>query len=265
MIHYSFVNSVDFYLDSAKALLEIPKVDFDKYYDFRSEFKALAHSKDYSRCDFSDACCKIIDNKNGLSRIQKKLYKDFILKYKMFFKHLGASEEYYCFTDKMYPILFKNYSNKEEILYRINKLLEIGIHRFDYAFCDSLDDDRLVKCDSAYKTIDVATDGNVTYGDNNGPYRYVTVTGAKYILEYRKTKMCDWYVPEHQIVVCDLMFDYTSLPTYEQLNDFEIKPIYDNKNQNDVTDLPEENTNGKIKRLFKKRKLQRKNDCYFDW
>ena len=225
MKFYNIDNGVDVDVDIAKALLELPEDEFCEYENFIKDFNSLVRRKGYNYLDFKNACEIFLSNKKIVSRLYKKLYRDFILKYSIFIKKFTSSLNYNS-IDKIYKLLKVTYRNKDAILERMTKLSEIGIHNFLYVFEPGLNDN-LVKCDSINKIIDIATDGDVTYERNNGPYCYVNIRNAKYILEYSKEVKYGWTYADWTMIVSNLMFDASTLPTYEQLNDFNIKPAID--------------------------------------
>ena len=225
MKFYNMDNGVNVDVNIAKALLELPEDEFYEYENFIKDFNSLVRRKGYNYLDFKNACEIFLSNKKIVSRLYKKLYKDFILKYSIFIKKFISSLNYSS-IDRTYRLLKVTYRNREAILERMTKLSEIGIYNFLYVFEPGLNDN-LVKCDSINKIIDVATDGDVTYERNNGPYYYVNIRNAKYILEYSKEVKYDWTYTNWTMIVSNLMFDTSTLPTYEQLNDFNIKPSID--------------------------------------
>lgn len=225
MKFYNLDNSIEVDVSIAKALLELPEEEFYEYENFSKDFNSLINSKGYNYLDFKNACDMFLNSKKKMSKLYKKMYRNFILKYSIFIKKLICSLDY-CSTDKVYKLLKVTYKNRSAILERMNKLSEIGINNFWYVFESDLNDN-LAKCDSINKIIDVATDGNVTYEEINGPYCYINIKGAKYILEYSKEIRYGWAYTDFTMVVSNLMFDVSTLPTYEQLNDFNAKPYID--------------------------------------
>lgn len=222
---YNLENSITVDVDIAKALLELPEDEFYEYENFRKDFVALTKSKGYNYLDFKNACEMFLSKKKGVPKLYKKIYREFISKYSIFIKKFISSLDHGC-ADKIYNLLKMAYKNKDAILDRMNRLSEIGINHFRYVFEPNLNDN-LLKCDSVNKIIDVATDGSISYEKFNGPYCYVNVRNAKYILEYSKEIKYGWAYTDYTMVTCNLMFDYSTLPTYEQLNDFNIKPYID--------------------------------------
>lgn len=225
MKFYNSENIVDVDVNVAKALLELPENKFYEYENFREDFYLLTRSKGYNYLDFKNACEMFLNKKKFVSKLYKKMYRDFISKYYIFIQKFISSLDYE-FVDKIYKLLKTVYKNKEAILYRMNELSKIGINNFQYVFETALNDN-LTKCDSANKIIDVATDGRITYEKVNGPFYYIAIKNAKYILEYSKEIKYDWAYNDYKMVVSNLMFDVSTLPTYEQLNDFNAKPYID--------------------------------------
>ena len=225
MKFYNLDNSIEVDVSIAKALLELPEEEFYEYENFSKDFNSLINSKGYNYLDFKNACDMFLNSKKKMSKLYKKMYRNFISKYSIFIKKLISSLDYYS-MDKMYKLLKVTYKNRSAILERMNKLSEIGINNFWYVFESDLNDN-LAKCDSINKIIDVATDGNVTYEEINGPYCYINIKGAKYILEYSKEIKYGLSYIDSMMIVSNLMFDISTLPTYEQLNDFNAKPYID--------------------------------------
>lgn len=225
MKFYNSENIVDVDVNVAKALLELPENKFYEYENFREDFYLLTRSKGYNYLDFKNACEMFLNKKKFVSKLYKKMYRDFISKYYIFIQKFISSLDYE-YVDKIYKLLKAVYKNKEAILYRMNELSKIGINNFQYVFETALNDN-LTKCDSVNKIIDVATDGRITYEKFNGPFCYIVIKNAKYILEYSKEIKYDWAYNDYKMVVSNLMFDPSTLPTYEQLNDFNIKPYID--------------------------------------
>lgn len=225
MKFYNSENIVDVDVNVAKALLELPENKFYEYENFREDFYLLTRSKGYNYLDFKNACEMFLNKKKIVSKLYKKMYRDFISKYYIFIQKFISSLDYE-YVDKIYKLLKAVYKNKEAILYRMNELSKIGINNFQYVFETALNDN-LTKCDSVNKIIDVATDGRITYEKFNGPFCYIAIKNAKYILEYSKEIKYDWAYNDYKMVVSNLMFDPSTLPTYEQLNDFNIKPYID--------------------------------------
>ncbi len=229
---YNLENGIDVDVDIAKSLLELPEKQFYDYENFQRDFNLLTQNKKYNYLDFKNAY-EIFSNKKKVGpKLYKNIYRDFVKKYNIFIKKIISSLDY-CYADKIYKLLKTTYKNKDAILQRINKLSEIGIDHFMYVFETDLSDN-LAKCNSINKIIDVATDGKITYERFNGPYCYINIKNAKYILEYSKEIKYDWAYNNYTMIVSNLMFDYSTLPTYEQLNNFNIKPYidYENAKQN---------------------------------
>lgn len=227
MKHYSFDNKIDVNVNIARTLLELSEDEFYEYENFLNEFTLLVQSKNFEHLAFKEACDNLLNDKITLPRLYKKKYREFILKYRSFLKKNISSFDYRS-VDKIYKLLKMTYKNKEAILSRMEKISEIGINHFSYVFEQCLSDS-LVKCNSTNKIIDIATDGSVTYKGENGPYYFIDIQNAKYILEYSKEVKYDWAYSDWTMAVCNLMFDPSTLPTYEQLNNFDIKPVIDYK------------------------------------
>lgn len=222
---YNSENSIDVDVNVAKALLKLPEDEFYEYENFRQDFYFLTQSKGYNYLDFKNTFEIFLNKKKSISKLHKKMYRNFISKYSIFIKKFISSLDY-DYVDKMYKLLKMTYKNKEAILDRMNKLSEIGIDKFQYVFETDLNDS-LTKCESINKIVDVATDGRITYEKFNGPYCYINIKSAKYILEYSKEIKYDWAYNDYTMIVSNLMFDCSTLPTYEQLNDFNVKPYID--------------------------------------
>ena len=235
MKYYSFDNVIDVDVEIAKSLLELSDDEFYKYENFINEFNSLIQSKDYNQLEFKEACENFLNNKKMTFRLCKKLYRDFILKYSTFIKKNISLLNCHS-VDKVYKLLKASYRNKEAVLDRMKTLSETGIHHFLYVFEPCLNDN-LVQCNSSNKIIDIATDGSITYEKCNGPYYHVKIKNAKYILEYSKELKYDWAYTDWTMIVCNLMFDTSTLPTYEQLNNFEIKPTINYKKAKQQTEI----------------------------
>lgn len=242
MNYFSYGTIVEFDLRDTKKLLELPKEDFYRYGDFSRELNLLMNS---DRCYYNElisTAYKVISRKKrGLACFQKKAYRDFISKYIIFFEQFGGAIGIYgpWHRDKVYEILKENYENKDEILDMINKLLELGIESFKYTLSKDLNDDKLRKYKIDDETMDVITDGTISYGPSILDTSYpVSVADAKYIIECEKHKYFDYDISVNiKMVVSDLMFDVTTLPTYEELHDFDIKPFIDYEAAERATEL----------------------------
>lgn len=231
MRYYSLKEYVDVSLMDTKKLLELPKEDFYKYGDFARELKLLMSSDHYCYNGLFAAYDVISGQRFGIACLHKKAYRDFISKYGSFLEYFGKSVGIYgsWTRNEVYEILKENYENKDEILYMINKLLELGIKSFKYIPNEDLKDDELEKYEKDKETMDIITDGTMSYGSSVLGLSYpVNVEDAKYIIECEKHKFSDDYTSVNiKMVVSDLMFDLTTLPTYEELHDFDIKPFID--------------------------------------
>jgi len=238
MKYYSYYVKVD--LKDTKKLLELSEEDFYKYGDFAKELNLLMDDN-HSYNALLSAYDVISGKKTGIVFMQKKAYRDFISKYSSFLEHFGREIGIYsCWTrDRTYEILKENYENKDGILDRINKLLELGINYFYYIPNEDLNDDKLEKKDEYYETIDIMTDGKVSYGPETLKKFYpVNVEGAKYIIECKKYQFSgDYTHVSIEMVVNDLMFDLITLPTYKELHDFDIKPYIDYEEVERSTEL----------------------------
>lgn len=241
MRHYSYKEYVDVDLMDTKKLLELPEEDFYKYGEFAKELELLIGREHHYYSDLFAAYDVISGKKHGLACLTKKAYRNFISKYSSFLEYFGKSVGIYASwtRDKVYEILKANYENKDEILDMINKLLELGIKSFKYIPNEDLNDDELEKYEKDNETMDIITDGTMSYSPSILGLSYpVNVEGAKYIIECKKHKFSDDYTSVNiEMVVSDLMFDLTTLPTYEELHDFDIKPFIDYEAEARSTEL----------------------------
>ena len=218
---YNLKEKIDVNTKIAKILLELPEEIFYQYDQFKNDFQLLKNNKNYNYLEFKQICEEFNTTKNKL-KLHKKIYRNFITKYKNFIPLFSYTSNYHSLDDT-YLLLKNTYKNKKAILDRINKLLSLKIYNFQYIFENSLNDN-LLKCDSNTLNIDVATDGKITYKKINGPYCYINVKEAKYILEYKKELRYNWLSTDYTMIVSNLMFDTSTLPSYTQLNNFDIKP-----------------------------------------
>lgn len=246
-MRYPDKGTMDVNLYDTKKLLELPEEDFYRYEEFSRELELLMNREQHYYNDLFYAYDVISGKKPGIARLQKKTYRDFISKYGSFLEYFYQSVGTYgpWTRDKVYDFLKENYENKDKILDKINKLLELGIYHFTYIFKGNLSDIELIKYQTDNETVDIITDGSISYGPmlpRWGLRKYDTyplsVEGAKYIIECEKYKLFnDDTVITLDMVVKDLRFDFTTLPTYEELHDFDIKPYIDYEEVERSTEL----------------------------
>ena len=231
-------------------LLELPSEEFYDLDNFYNDLENLSKQKDFRKWDFVHMYHSIMNENKIITRYNsEKICEDFIQKY-YYILHLFDKRDF-IFTDidkskDIYNILKKNYDQKDEVLLRLNKLIEIGITNFDYDenynFNEThklLTGEFLGRNNEECINGGVATDGTITFStpiENNAygeeviyPYK---IKDANYFISY--TRMCKMhpYTGElyeqigcnNEMVVKNLLFDINTLPTYEELNDFDVLP-----------------------------------------
>ncbi len=228
------------YVQVARDMFELNESKFNKLEEFFDEFDKL-YNGDFDSINFNEVCDYVL--RDIIPWPVRRFYEKYIPFVKknlptIRLMRIAADDDYPkdCYTSyilegmETYHALKENYSSdREGLLEKFNRLLEIGIKYFDYLPNKDIDGDYEMSISNSLKEC-IATDGEMTFGIpkyvDNKVYP-LSINGAKYIIKYDKENDGNYmeeyfsYLCYGEMVVRDLSFDINTLPTYEEMYDFE--------------------------------------------
>ncbi len=230
-----------------KNVLELTEEEFSEYEEMVKDFEKLHSDKNFYLGELVNVYCLAIKDEKKLLFHERK-YTRFVKKHYGILNTLVCGDDVFeRFMDAVtmdYNYAKENYGNKEEIIKRLNWLLELDILKFDALsenddFCNanyySMDERELFfEIEHGFSKTGLFTDGNIIFKDDSGyiseEYRIeyhdcihdrypVLVTDANYVLGYTKSSrsFSDKCVLKTNMKIKNLMFDIDSLPTYDEL------------------------------------------------
>lgn len=236
-----------------KNILELDEEKFSECKEMFKDLKELMKDETFSLIDLEQVYYYAEKKDEMKLLFYKKKYTRFIKKYYSILHTLNSDKNLilygiiFAVVNLDYDYVKQNYDNKDEVLKRLNKLLELNILEFkalsgdeNFYNADShFSDERelffeIEKYGSSRKGL--FTDGDLTFKDDNGYFiktgvckiEYhnslhdiypVEVANANYVLQWKISQrhFGDEYGFKADMKIKNLMFDIDSLPTYEEL------------------------------------------------
>lgn len=229
-----------------KKILDLDESDFKQLRNFILELESeISFNKDPFFYEFNRVLQRELEKKKF--HIFEPPYYLFIDKYRDLLKKIVKNE---LLTDIKYFISFnnskksffevlsyleKNYANKDRIIININKMLEIGILKFN--FSKEISQNRFIvvenKKDNRYILKSIYSDGEQSWVRHKKGYS-VDVVNPSYIINYHKDNYFGLY--NVSMILNNLEFETDTLPSYEELHDINIWQHIDRKSINEKSD-----------------------------
>lgn len=224
-------------------VLKLGEEEFVLYGEMLDELNELRKIKDFSLDGCAQSYKDIVIEKrkfSGLFSLTERKYIKFIKKYVSILSKIMGDSLRFGNLDISYDFLSECYVNKEEILKRFDKLVELGIYYFTLIPESNAFSNESGYYGQLYFEIDKVdksrrgffTDGKIEIKDQDYLWHdsfgsryechnrihdiYVAeVEGANYVLQYTTNRLS--YMRHVDMQIKDLMFDIDTLPTLEEL------------------------------------------------
>lgn len=233
-----------------KNILELNEEEFTEYNEMVDDLEQLQNHKNFYIGQLVSTYYDVVKEEKKLLFHERK-YTRFVKKHYGILNTLvsenksGLMTSFVALIHLDFDYVKQNYGNKDEIIKRLKKLLELNILEFDmlteencFYDVDSNERELFFEIDKFThgEKKGLFTDGNITFKDDSGyfkentPFKIeyhnsihdiypVEVNDANYVLRYSLSKFVfsdkiDCHV---NMKIKNLMFDTDSLPTYEEL------------------------------------------------